>query len=656
VVFVWLAGAVCWAADAVPHEVERAHWRVRDVAANSNSMRADACGQLKLKLDAMIRPADVWKSSCLVSDLAGQDRAVTLIFSLPVPEGQWVWWDDPQRRREVRGEKVFLNTVEKAGGMHDAASLYPLAVISNELRSICVAVPVDEPRMVRFVMDPVRRELRAEFDLGLSDVPEKFKSRADASVMVWEGLKRWAFREGLARYYQLFPKAFERRVKEAGIWMPFADLRAVDKVKDFGFAFHEIADHQVVDVPSGRKLIDFDHGVACGVYAYVEPQTYWQEYRGKGKGTYEERLAQLETEANSGNPAAQGAMTSAVIRASGKRDIWLEDVAYTPQRPWGLNCSPFVPGDAEKKWLSKGQYEIERLEKLIDAYEPTGSKIDGVYVDSMEGWGEFMNFDKRHWKVTRHPLTFDPATKKVALLNFWGTVEWVREMSERLHVKKKALMGNDAYYFKWQLAPWVDVPGREYGWFEGEKFVPLAEERYLFLRAMANQRPYLMLMNNRFDRGEVMEKYFQRNLFYAVFPSMYYGHTSTNEVWYFSNPEWYNRDRKLFTKYVPMIRKLDGAGWEVVPYAQAEPEGVRVERYGSFGKGTLAFSVHHGGEKTREVTLRVMKKELGIAGKVKGEEWVSGKGVEVEDLGEEVLLRVGMEPDGYGVVALRRVE
>src|SRR4051794_23723317 len=140
----------------------------------------------------------------------------------------------------------------------------------------------------------------------------------------------------------------------------------------------------------------------------------------------------------------------------------------------------------------------------------------------MEGWGEILNDNHDHWRVSQYPLTFDSKTHRVALLNFWGTYEWVKQMSERLHARGRMLMGNDAYFRRWQLAPLVDIPGREYTWITKDmKFDPLADERYLFFRTMSGAKPYLMLMNNRYEAGEFMEPYMQRSLFFAVFPSMF---------------------------------------------------------------------------------------------------------------------------------------
>jgi hypothetical protein len=639
--------------DDLPPDLKQAEWRVRDVAAGSKWMTAVEAIRVGLKLEFSEAQQPIWTSSCTVTDTTGKDRAVTLALCVPIAEGNWTWWDDPERHRPATGEQILSNVSDKAGGVNDEASTYPLCALSNENGSLCLAIPPDVPRLVRFVFDPKTRELRAEFDFGLSPVPERFKSSADATVVGFSTPQRWAFRQALDAYYHAFPDAFKRRVKHAGTWFPFNETAGIKDAADFGFAFHEISDSQVADPKAGKKLVDDDHRINCGAYVYVEPPTYWQQYTGKGKGTYAERLAQLEAEAKAGNKMAQGSLVSGIIRASGKRDLYTDEVAYTTQQPWGSNPNPAIPNDPKTNYPGKGQIELEKAEMVLGWRDRPDLGVDGVYVDSAEGWGEILNYNKDHWKVSQYPLTFDPTTKKIALLNFWGTVAWVKEMSDRLHAHNKLLMANDAFFRRWQLLFYIDIPGREYTWIEDGKFTPVPDERYLFFRAMSGKKPYVMLMNNRYDQGEHMEPYFQRSVFYAVFPSMYFGHTSASEVWYFANPDWYNRDRPLFKKYVPMIRKLDEAGWEAVPYATAEPSAIRVERYGQSGKGTLAFTVHNPTDAQQKVTLHLLRPELHLPSNVKAEEWISSRKITVETSTDEVLLHLDLSKGGYAAIAVR---
>jgi hypothetical protein len=649
-----VAGAAASAADLSMDAFSRARWMVRDVAANSDwTSQADAPSKLNLKLQPAQAPESTWNSKCIVIDTSGKDRAVTLALVVPLDAGGATWWDDPQTSRRIEGDAAFSNLSDRAGGMDDSASLYPFSVISGAGKAICLGVPLQPARLPRLVYLPREKQLRAEFDFGLSPIPTNFKSRADAAVVAFEVPAKWAFRQAIAKYWAQFPNAFARRDHTpGGLWMPFAETGPIEDAKDFGFAYHEVADQQV---RSDDRVLKDDQRIGCGSYIYVEPQTYWQLYNGKGKGTYDERLAQLKAEAHNGVGIAQGTIVSGVIRDTGKLDLYMPGVAYTKQLPWGSSPEPaIVDPDQQRNWPSKARYEFDRLEPLLGLRDQPSRGLEGVYVDSMEGWAELLDYSHDHWRVASAPLTFDPKTKKVALLNFWGTYAWVKQMASRLHAKDMILFGNDAYFRRWQLAPFVDVPGREYTWIENGKIKPVEDEHYLFFRTMSGQRPYLMLMNNRFEDASIMEPYFQRSVFYAVYPSMFQGHASEHDVSYFENPAWYNRDRPLFKKYVPMVRKLDQAGWQPVPNATVEPKEIRIERWGDFRRNNLAFTIHNPTGSAQRVTLSLFRGDLQLPQHIRASEWIRGDEVKSEAEGNTLKTTLTLPAGGYAVLAITR--
>jgi hypothetical protein len=240
----------------------------------------------------------------------------------------------------------------------------------------------------------------------------------------------------------------------------------------------------------------------------------------------------------------------------------------------------------------------------------------------------------------------------VALLNFWGTYEFIKEMRNRLHAHNELLMGNDAYFRRWCLAPWVDVPGREYTWVEKGKFVEVPDERYLFFRAMSYQRPYLMLMNNAFDDARAIEPYFQRNVFYAVYPSFFTAHAAMGERPYFDVPDWYNRDRALFKKYVPMIKKLDEAGWQPLPLAECDNDAIRFERYGDARSKNLAFTIHNISDQLVHMALKLKARELELPTRLKAKEWFTASDLAAQRIGDEQKIVFDMPPGGYGVIGV----
>jgi hypothetical protein len=145
-----------------------------------------------------------------------------------------------------------------------------------------------------------------------------------------------------------------------------------------------------------------------------------------------------------------------------------------------------------------------------------------------------------------------------------------------------------------------------------------------------------------------MEPYMQRSLFFAVFPSMFQGQTSMHDVSYFDNPDWYNRDRALFKKYIPLIRKVDEAGWRPVPNATVSPNEIRIERYGDFERHNLAFTIHNPTDHEQQITLTLDRDALKLPAKISADEWIHGEKVEVTGPG----IRLKLAAQGYAAVGI----
>ncbi|MCC6485179.1 MAG: hypothetical protein IT209_10070 [Armatimonadetes bacterium] len=635
----------------MPDVLRAGHWAVRDVAADTAFVPSDKLGAapgLKLRLKVS-RGKGPNGSACTVTDLTGGERALTLAYILPFKAERAVWWDDPQTQRRITAGKLYINPVDTGVGVGGEASRYPLAVISSAESALCLALPLEPPRMARLLYDSGKNELRAEFDLGVSAVTQASPSSASAAVMGYEIPPDWAFRRALERYWRLHPSAFSRKVKRAGIWMPFTPLSAVHRPEDFGFGFHEVSYGNWESVKADKKL-------GVGSYVYVEPQTNWRVFRGEGeaRGDYSGFVKQLWEDALGGDEKARATLVSGIVREDGRRDLYLGPVAYTTAAPFGCNADPDVLCESWPGWPNKGRYELNQLARPLGWSKDSGEGLSGVYVDSLEGWGEIHNFNREHWLVSKQPLSFEPQTNRVCLLNFWGTYAFVKELRERLSAKGMLLMGNDAFYRHWYLAPLVDIPGREYSWVTDGKQTPVADERYLFLRAMSGHKPYLMLMNNSFENGSHMEEYFQRSLFWAVYPGMFKAHAQIGEAAYFENPQWYERDRHLFIKYIPLISRLDEAGWQPVPLAAVSPKAIRIERYGDFTKGTLAFSLHNPAKTEQTAKLTLDARQLKLAGAPQAREWIGGQALSVRRTGGNFTLTLRLPAGGYGVVGIQR--
>jgi len=305
----------------------------------------------------------------------------------------------------------------------------------------------------------------------------------------------------------------------------------------------------------------------------------------------------------------------ALFRGDHTGTVWFDDLALRE------------PGSSENR-LSNGGLE-----------PPTGPppQLDGVYVDSIEGWGDIPNFRREHFAAADLPLTFDTQTKRPVILNVFSVYEAVAALSEDMHRRGKLIMANGALW-RW---PWfahlLDALGTETNWMPGGRYQPDDDAVFNFRRALSYQKPYLLLQNTDFERfgPEWVERYLQRSLFYGCFPGMFSEDASSNP--YFENPRWYNRDRHLFAKYLPLIEKIHKAGWEPITharvaraYARSQPsppprEGIEapaektdfsrqvyLERWGSGGGGEVYLTVLNQAPAALGVEIEVDWAALGL--------------------------------------------
>ncbi|MCW3052787.1 MAG: hypothetical protein JWN14_1957, partial [Chthonomonadales bacterium] len=154
-------------------------------------------------------------------------------------------------------------------------------------------------------------------------------------------------------------------------------------------------------------------------------------------------------------------------------------------------------------------------------------------------------------------------------------------LRDDLHNRGKLLMANSVPIRFSVFASLFDVMGIEVNWLGSNgEWQPEGDDILSMRRTLSATKPYLLLMNTNYDKfsAPLVEKYFQRSLFYGIFPSMFSADAATHPYW--ESPALYERDRPLFRKYIPIIRQLSAAGWEPITQAKSSSAGVYVERYG----------------------------------------------------------------------------
>lgn len=551
-------------------------FQVRDVAAGSDfvGIEREALG---LKLDR--KKTDQGGATffdATLTDTSGKDRAITLVYALPVERvlkiptvvsirppsyEKSVWSEDPRRAITVMAGREYVSAGRFHAGANGRLSRYPLGAVYVPMRGTALGIDMSRPAFFRIGYNAGTEELFLAYDIGLSQE----KPTAKLRFCVFGFQPHWGFRAALARYYELFPEAFQCRTPEQGLWMPFARISQVKGWEDFGFKFKEGND---------ETAWDDAHGIVT--FRYTEPMTWWMTMPKEMPRTLDAAVAEAKRLADRGNAAAKALFASGYHNEAGQFPARLLDTPWCNGAVWSMNSMPGIPGEAtdfNNKWNAKIRESL---------YGP-GRKgdLDGEYIDSSEGYvTDELDFRRDHFAAADTPLCFSPHTHKPAIFRGLVAFEYVRGIAKDVHGMGKLMMANGAPTRLCWLCPMLEVMGTETDWNPGGRWRPMSDAELLYRRALCKGKPYCFLMNTEFEKfgPELVEKYMRRSLAYGMFPGFFSHNASQGH--YFTRPELYDRDRPLFKKYVPLCKRVAEAGWEPVTLARSSDPKVYVERFG----------------------------------------------------------------------------
>ncbi|MHC4176936.1 MAG: hypothetical protein ACYSWU_05490, partial [Planctomycetota bacterium] len=572
----------------VPQKPALDGFQVRDVAAGSDFVRIDR-EALGLRLDwKTTARAGVTSFDVTLSDTTGRDRAVTLVYAVPVQAERLRWLHDPRRSEQVEPQRQYVNASRFRVGSNGYLSRYPLAAVGDGDRGLALGIDMAYPAFYRIGYNSGTNELYLAYDIGLA--PEKPAARVRFCRFEFD--PRWGFRGALARFYEIFPAHFHCRTPRQGLWMPFAKISQVKGWEDFGFALKE---------GTNETRWDDQHGIVT--FRYTEPMTWWMRMPQQMPRTLEAALAEARRLADrQGDPKAKALLSSGYHDATGRFPARLLDTPWCNGAVWSMNSMPAVRGEVTD---FKNKWNAELREKL---YGPKrAADLDGEYVDSSEGYvTDELDFRRDHFAAADTPLSFSPEEHRPAIFRGLIVYEYVRAIARDVHGMDKLMMANSTPSRLCWLAPMLDVMGSETNWnpggpsAAGGRWRPMSDAELLYRRAMCKGKPYCFLMNTRFEdfSHELVEKYMKRCLAYGMFPGFFSHNASQGH--YFTRPELYERDRPLFKKYVPLCRLVAEAGWEPITLAHSSDERVHVERFAN-----RYLTVFNDGPKRRTVTIRL---------------------------------------------------
>jgi hypothetical protein len=574
-------GAV--AEQACPPE---AGFLLRDVAQDSGFV---AIGQaaLGVRLNAQTRRgANVTFYDVTLAETTGKDRALTLVYTLPIAGEGLTWFHHPRLAMPLTNAKnEVMNTTRHAVGANGQLSRYPFGAVSASGKGWAVGIDPATPLVFRAGCQPVTHELFLACDIGLA--PEKPTAAFRFCVFDFEASD--GFRGALARYYGIYPDAFATRIKDQGVWMPFAATSKVEGWEDFGFKFKE---------GDGETAWDDAHNLLT--FRYTEPMTWWMPLKDDGPRTLSRGTEEAKRLAAAGNKAAQAWVSSAFEDERGRVPGRVLDTPWCNGVVWSVNCAPGVAGEVTDFANKLG---ADYLEKQYGASRK--ATCDGEYIDSAEAYvTDELDFRRSHFAGMERPLCYATGSKKVGAYKGMIGFEYVRAIEREMHGRGRYTMANSTPISWCWLAPLLDVMGTETDWNHGGKWSPMSDEELLYRRALCKGKPFCFLMNTDFAKFpyEASEKFMKRALAYGMFPGYFSADASTGH--YFTRPELYNRDRPLFKKYIPLCKRVAEAGWEPLTGAVSDNVQIVVERFGSL-PGPCYLTVFNLGATRQKASVRL---------------------------------------------------
>jgi hypothetical protein len=211
------------------------------------------------------------------------------------------------------------------------------------------------------------------------------------------------------------------------------------------------------------------------------------------------------------------------------------------------------------------------------------------------------------------PLTYAGQPPKPCLWNLASHAEYIWELGRKLHAQGKIFTANGVHPDRAMLGFGCDVMGSE-----GAPVYDAGENFYVS-RVAAGIKPYCYL-----------------NATHKVSPRLW------NSVLYMGYLMGANSKQGLADekKYLPMIIKLNEAGWQPVTYARAEPKVVGVERWGQ-----LNFTAMNRSKENVDAEFAVDLKSLELKGAVTVKELVSGKKLASEIKEDRLVISVPLKAE-----------
>ena len=555
-----------------------------------------------------------------LADTQGGDRALTLVYAMPLGDGKLTWFDSPRTEKDVTAERGdFRETLASPCGV-GCHSRWPFLAAAVGGKGVAIGFDPRRPAFSRVSLHAGLRLIYAAFDVAL--VSEKKFARMGLVLFPFEA--KDGFRGALEAYQRLFPEFNEVKQTKQGNWMAFKKISKVQGWEDFGFAIKEGND---------ETAWDDAHGITT--YRYTEPSTWWMPIKGKdgrAQATMDECVVEAERLVAKGHRHAQAWKACAMKNEYGRPYGRILDTPWCNGIVWNLNGAPGQGANGEfATKLGDGYFT-----KSYRGAFPEG--VDGEYVDSSEMYVTApMDFNRANFAGMDTPLVWSAYDLRPGVFKGMIGYEYVRGAWHKVRPLGRRMMANSTPCRWWWLAPYLDVLGTETNWGRGGKWTPMSDAALMYARAICGAKPFCFLMNTDFNTftHEMVERYMKRTLAYGMYPSFFSANASSNH--YFENPALYNRDRPLFKKYLPLCIRVGEAGWRPVNRLLAsDGPDVITEQFGD-----RYATVYNLSERPVRVTLTSLTGAVAADELVSGGTWRFENGSRTLDIPGEAVFVLG---------------
>ncbi|NOZ95279.1 MAG: hypothetical protein GXP47_11160, partial [Acidobacteria bacterium] len=520
-----------------------------------------------------------------------------LRVQIPIAAGSgWSWWDDAHVSRPVVEGQRYEHAVSAVSDGWLPISLYPYGGLGSPAAGagLALGLPPDTPQLGEIAYDAGRRVLAVTFHLGISPLAPRLHGAARFSAVVFRADPGWGFRDIIERYRELFPEAFNPRVRLYGF-----DGRSQGQYYTPAGAAQVLADDATNTYSAQYTSSDLAIKAAPA---------------GDPRPTLDGLLQVVDQMAASSNDRTRA--FAAAIRASAVVDTngeWMMKHLVVPpwaedwwEASWIGDMDPGIEGGLAQWNL---QY---RIDAAFAACEAAGAHLDGVQIDN------FMStpsFDFRAAAVAAAGLTlgYSPHTYRPGVHNGFAVrqyLEWLRRHLDETWGTGRGITINfwgiaHPYY----LVPYIDGFGSEGNLGPDGTGANWNLEIEDYRRALADRRPYLFTNQTT---GFTVE---QARLF--VGPAILFGVPSGAGP---NGHGWEPGAEEEVERAAEVVYSFWAAGWEPVTWARTTEPGVLIERFGRSGAGRdpsapagIFFTVYNSTDAGREAAITVDLAGLGLA-------------------------------------------